>query len=67
MYQDEIISEVWANREAYVFKHSHNLGSMIKELMKRQKISGRLLVDRRLKPNKCVEQGQATRGSFKSL
>lgn len=51
MYKDEIITEVWANREAYVNKHSHDLRSIIKELMKRQKISGRLLVDRRLKPD----------------
>lgn len=55
MYKDEIISEVWANREAFVFKHSHDISSMIRELMKRQKISGRLLVDRREKPNKKIQ------------
>jgi hypothetical protein len=55
MYKDEIISEVWANREAYVIKHSHDIASMIKELMKRQKISTRPLIDRRLKPNKKIQ------------
>lgn len=55
MYKDEIIAEVWANREAYAAKHSHDLVSMIRELMKRQKISGRLLVDRRLKSNENIQ------------
>lgn len=54
MYKDEIIAQVWANREAYVAKHSHDI-SMIKELMKRQKISTRPLVDRRLKPGKKTQ------------
>lgn len=47
MYKDEIISEVWANRESYVESHQHNLGAMIADLKKRQQKSGAVVVDRR--------------------
>ncbi len=60
MYKDEIIARVWANREAYVSKHSHDLGAMIRDLKKRQKASGRLLVDRRLKFNKSTHVDKPT-------
>lgn len=48
MYKDEIIDEVWANREAFMKKHSHDMSSMVQDLMKRQKQSGRTVVDRRV-------------------
>lgn len=48
MYKDEIIDEVWANREAFMKKHSHDVSSMVQDLMKRQKQSGRTVVDRRV-------------------
>jgi len=47
MYKDEIIAEVWRNRDAYAEKHHHNLDEMVKDLQKRQKTSRLKLVDRR--------------------
>ena len=60
MYKDEIISEVWENREAFSFKYSHNIRLMIKELMRRQKESGRVLVDRRKKTQSVNSVGRHT-------
>jgi hypothetical protein len=36
MYQDEIINEVWKNREAYARRHNHNLHEIVLDLQKRQ-------------------------------
>lgn len=47
MYQDEVIIEVWKNREAYARRHNHDLHKIVEDLKKRQKISGAPLVDRR--------------------
>ena len=47
MYRDEIIEEVWKNRDAYTSKHHHDLAEMVADLKNRQKKSGRKLVDRR--------------------
>lgn len=49
MYKDEIINEVWANRDAYVKKHNHDLDRIVKDLISRQKQSDRTIVDRRSK------------------
>jgi len=49
MYEDEIISEVWENREAYALKHQHNLHSIVCDLQKRQKQPCSKVVDRRKK------------------
>lgn len=49
MYKDEIISEVWKNREAYVESHHHNLTAMVEDLKNRQQKSGAVVVDRRTK------------------
>jgi len=48
MYKEEIIEEVWANREAFMKKHAHDVSSMVQDLMKRQEQSGRSVVDRRV-------------------
>ncbi|MBN1900163.1 hypothetical protein JW926_02405 [Candidatus Sumerlaeota bacterium] len=37
MYKDEIIEDVWKNRDAYVEKHNHKLDEIVKDLQKRQK------------------------------
>ena len=47
MYKDEILNEVWKNRDAYTSKHHHDLSEMVKELKNRQERSGCALVDRR--------------------
>jgi hypothetical protein len=52
MYKDEIIAEVWRNRDAYAEKHHHNLDEMVKDLQKRQKTSRLKLVDRRKRRGK---------------
>lgn len=47
MYKDEIIEEVWRNRDAYVETHSNDLPKIIADLVRRQKESQGLLADRR--------------------
>lgn len=47
MYQDEIIAEVWHNRDAYAEKHHHSLAAMVADLQERQKRPSCKLVDRR--------------------
>lgn len=49
MYSDEIISEVWRNREAYAQKHQYDLKRMIADLKKRQNESLAKVVDRKNK------------------
>jgi len=52
MYKDEIIAEVWRNRDAYAEKHHHNLDEMVKDLQRRQKTSRLKMVDRRKRRRK---------------
>ncbi len=47
MYKDEIISEVWRNRDAYVEQHQYDLKQIIEDLKKRQQHPHTQLVDRR--------------------
>jgi hypothetical protein len=47
MYRDEIIDEVWKNRDSYTSKYHHNLAAMVAELQSRQERLGCQLVDRR--------------------
>ena len=47
MYRDEIIAEVWKNRDAYAATHHHNLAEIVADLQTRQKRRGCKLVDRR--------------------
>ena len=46
MYKDEIIAEVWRNRDAYAAKHNNDIALIVADIRKRQQKSGRLLVDR---------------------
>lgn len=55
MYRDEIIEEVWKNREAYAASHNHDLTKIVDDLMARQKKSGRKLVDRRSIPDRVAD------------
>ena len=47
MCRDEIIAEVWRNRDAYVERHHHSLDEILEDLRKRQKNPHSKLVDRR--------------------
>jgi hypothetical protein len=51
MYSDEIIAEVWRNRDAYVEEHHHSLEEIVTDLQRRQQKHEEKLVDRR--PNKA--------------
>ena len=33
MYRDDIIAEVWRNRDAYVQRHNHNLDEIVTDLL----------------------------------
>ena len=47
MYKDEIIAEVWRNRDSYVEDHHHSLAEIVTDLQLRQKRLECKLVDRR--------------------
>jgi len=47
MYKDEIITEVWRNREAYAKTHHHNLSEIVANLRQRELKHPERLVDRR--------------------
>ena len=47
MHKDEIIAEVWRNRDAYAEKHHHNLAEIVADLQIRQRKRECNLVDRR--------------------
>ncbi|AUB79541.1 hypothetical protein THSYN_00235 [Candidatus Thiodictyon syntrophicum] len=47
MYQDEILTEVWRNRDAYAALHHHSLAEMVADLRARQHRRDCKLVDRR--------------------
>jgi len=47
IYRDEIIAEVWRNRDAYAAQHHNSLNEMVADLRERQKRPGCKLVDRR--------------------
>lgn len=53
IYRDEIIAEVWQNRDTYAAQHHNNLNEMIADLSERQNRPGCKLVDRR---NKNLKQ-----------
>jgi len=39
MYKDEIIEEVWKNRDEYVKSHHYSLDEILKDLKRRQNLS----------------------------
>jgi hypothetical protein len=49
MYKDEIIAEVWRNRDAYAQAHHHDLNEIVADLRKREKEHPERLVDRRVR------------------
>jgi hypothetical protein len=47
MHRDEIIEEVWRNRDAYVREHHHDLDEIVADLQRREKAHSANIVDRR--------------------
>jgi len=47
MYKDEIIAEVWRNRDAYARAHHHSLDEIVADLRKRENEHPQRIVDRR--------------------
>lgn len=52
MYKDEIIAEVWRNRDAYAQKHHHDLDEIVRDLQEREKASRLKFVARRKRRTK---------------
>ncbi len=59
MYRDEIIAEVWRNRDAYVEEHNHSLEEIVTDLRRRQEKHRERLIDQR--PNKEMQQTAGSR------
>jgi hypothetical protein len=55
MYTDNIIKEVWENRESYVSEHHHNMNEIMNDLMMRQKNTNRTVVNRYNLPNNKIQ------------
>lgn len=47
MIKDDIITEVWLNRDAYAEKHHNDLAEIVADLQMRQKMKAGTIVDRR--------------------
>lgn len=45
MYKDDIIAEVWNNRDAYARKHNNNLDEIIADLRKREQAHPDRVID----------------------
>ena len=62
MYRDEIIAEVWRNRDAYTEEHHHDLAAMVADLQLRQQQRQGKLVDRRGRTD-CMQADASTQRS----
>ena len=58
IYRDEIIEEVWRNRELYAKQHHHNLHAIVADLQKRQQTPFSNLVDRRNRTKESITKCQ---------
>jgi len=47
MYQDEIIADVWRNREAYAKRHHHKLHEIVLDIQRRQQNPLSCIVDKK--------------------
>ncbi|WP_143741849.1 hypothetical protein [Thiorhodovibrio frisius] len=61
MYHDEIIAEVWQNRDAFTSEHRHNLADMVAHLQAQQQTNHRVIVDRREGLDHALVQNRAFR------
>ena len=63
MYQDEIIEEVWRNRETLARQSGHDLHAFVLDIQKRQTKPLSKVVDRRTRdPLMCREDPQSPGG-----
>jgi hypothetical protein len=46
MVEDEILREIWRNRDAFAKRHGYNLDAMVEELRQMERQSPNKLVDR---------------------
>jgi hypothetical protein len=59
MVEDEILKEVWRNRDAFAKRHRYNLDAMVEELRQMERQSPNKLVDRSAeskKTRRCKRQ-----------
>ena len=54
MYKDEIISEVWRNRDAFAKQHNYDLDRMVADLRKREQSHPDRIVDLRHRTKPCT-------------
>jgi hypothetical protein len=47
MYKDDIITEVWRNRDTYARKHNHNIDEIVADLRRREQSHPDRIVDLR--------------------
>lgn len=52
MVENEILREVWRNRDAFAKRHRYNLDAMVEELRQMERQSPNKLVDRSAKSKK---------------
>jgi hypothetical protein len=52
MVEDEILREVWRNRDAFAKRHHYDLDAMVEELRKMEHRSSNKLVDRSVETKK---------------
>jgi len=67
MMKNDIIEEVWRNRDEFAKQHNYNIDDMVAELQKSEQNSSSRLVDRRrLTPNKLRISSESSEASARS-
>jgi hypothetical protein len=61
MVEDEILREVWRNRDAFAKRHGYNLDAMVEELRQMEQRSPNKLVDRSREPVKKTRRRKRQR------
>ena len=61
MTRDEILKEVWRNRDAFAKRHGYNLDAMVEELRQMERRSPNKLVDRSGEPVKKTRRRKRQR------
>lgn len=56
MVENEILREVWRNRDAFAKRHRYNLDAMVEELRQMERRSSNKLVDRSAKAKKMRQR-----------
>ena len=65
MMENDIIEEVWRNRDEFAKQHNYDLNDMVSELQKmEQKPFGRLVDRRKLASNNDIKMDAKQRGGF---